>query len=265
MRQTDNGVVFLYGDPKCVQAAARILSAGGGGIFCAGGSCGPGRDHAGRRIEERCCGSKQTLERGRFWKQIKKAANAGRDYREQLIERRAARMAWLPPTPIPPAVKSPIFNPIDQFIAAKWEQAGSAKFARAPRLCSDTVFLRRVYLDLIGVIPTVAEAQTFLRDSAPDKRARLVDELLARKEDYAANWTPFWEDALASADTNVRGGIATHGNLRNWIRQSFLENKPYDVMVAELLDPLMPGYQKTDHRHAQRKAGDHGICPERQS
>ncbi len=150
----------------------------------------------------------------------------------------------MPPAPIPPAVKSPTFNPIDQFIAAKWEQAGSAKSARAPRLCSDTVFLRRVYLDLVGVIPTVAEAQKFLGDSAPDKRARLVDELLAGKEDYAANWTPFWEDALASADTNVRGGIATHGNLRNWIRQSFLENKPYDVMVAELLDPLMPGYQK---------------------
>ena len=145
---------------------------------------------------------------------------------------------------MPPKVKSPAFNPIDQFIAAKWEQAGSKDVKRSPRLCSDTVFLRRVYLDLIGVIPTVAEAKKFLNDSSPDKRAKLVDELLARNEDYAANWTPFWEDALASADVDKRGGIATHGNYRNWIYQSFLENKPYDVMVAELIDPLMPGYQK---------------------
>lgn len=166
------------------------------------------------------------------------------DYRQQLLARRAARVAWLAPALVPPRVKSPTFNPIDQFIAAKWEQAGAAKPAHSPHLCSDTVFLRRVYLDLVGVIPTVAEAQKFLHDSSPDKRARLVDELLARNADYAANWTPFWEDALASADINVRGGIATHGNLHNWIYQSFLENKPYDVMVAELLDPLMPGYQK---------------------
>jgi hypothetical protein len=165
------------------------------------------------------------------------------DYRQQLIDRRKERTAWLTPAPVPPKVKSPTFNPVDQFIAAKWEQAG-AKTTHSPRLCGDTVFLRRVYLDLVGVIPTVAEAQKFLHDASPNKRAKLVDELLARNADYAANWTPFWEDALASADTNVRGGIATHGNLRNWIYQSSLANKPYDVMVAELLDPLMPGYQK---------------------
>ena len=166
------------------------------------------------------------------------------DYRERLIAQRTIRTAWLPQPPVPPKAKSPAFNPIDQFIAAKWESTGSKNVKRLPGLCSDTVFLRRVYLDLVGVIPTIAEAKKFLSDSAPDKRVKLVDGLLAHKEDYAANWTPFWEDALASADVNQRGGIATHGNYRNWIYQSFVENKPYDVMVAELIDPLMPGYQK---------------------
>ncbi len=166
------------------------------------------------------------------------------DFRERLIAQRTVRTSWLSQPPVPPKVKSPVFNPIDQFIAAKWEQAGSPVARHSPRLCSDTVFLRRVYLDLIGVIPTVVESKKFLNDSSPDRRAKLVDQLLARNEDYAANWTPFWEDALASADVDKRGGIATHGNYRNWIYQSFLENKPYDVMVAELIDPLMPGYQK---------------------
>ena len=164
--------------------------------------------------------------------------------RERLLAQRALRLAWLPPAPTPPKVKTPVFNPIDQFIAAKWEQAKLKEATHAPPVCNDTAFARRVYLDLIGVIPTAAEAQRFLNDTAPDKRAKLVDELLARKEDYAANWTPFWEDALGSADVDQQGGIGTRGNHRQWIYQSFLENKPYDIMVAELLDPLMPGYQK---------------------
>jgi hypothetical protein len=99
----------------------------------------------------------------------------------------------------------------------------------------------------------VAEAQKFLSDSSPEKRDRLVDELLARNEDYAANWTPFWEEALGSANVNQQGGIGTHGNYRNWIYRSFDEDKPYDVMVAELLDPLMPGYQKPNVGEANGK------------
>jgi Protein of unknown function (DUF1553)/Protein of unknown function (DUF1549)/Planctomycete cytochrome C len=165
---------------------------------------------------------------------------------ERLIAQRAVRTSLLPKPPVPPTVKakSAVFNPIDQFIVAKWESASLKEATQLPEVCSDGSFLRRAYLDLIGVIPTVAEARKFLNDASPDKRAKLVDELLARKEDYAANWTPFWEDALGSENVDIRGGIRTRGNYRNWIYRSFLENKPYDVMVAELIDPTMPGYQK---------------------
>ena len=175
------------------------------------------------------------------------------NYRERLIAQRTIRMAWLSQLPAPPKVKSPAFNLIDQFIATKWEQAGLKEAKRPPQVCDDTTFLRRVYLDLIGVIPTVTEAQRFLNNAAPDKRSQLVDELLARKEEYAAHWTPFWEDALASADVIMQGGIGTHGNYRQWLYESFVENKPYDVMVAELLDPLMPGYQKPTITQANGK------------
>jgi hypothetical protein len=101
-----------------------------------------------------------------------------------------------------------------------------------------------VYLDVIGVIPTAAEAKRFLEDKSADKRTRLADELLARKNDYAANWTPFWEDAIGSANVDKVGGIASRGNHRDWIFKSFADNKPFDLMVAELIDPTLPGYRQ---------------------
>jgi mono/diheme cytochrome c family protein len=164
--------------------------------------------------------------------------------KERLLAQRAIRMAYLSKPPVPPKVTGPAFNAIDQFIVAKWAEAGLKEADNPPPVCSDTAFLRRVYLDVIGVIPTVEQARKFLADNSANKRVKLVDELLARNEDYAANWTPFWEDALGSVDANLQGGIPTHGNYRTWIYESFLHNKPYDVMVAELIDPLMPGYQK---------------------
>ncbi len=165
---------------------------------------------------------------------------------QRLVAQRKIRMALLPQSPVPPAVKTTnaVFNPIDQFIVAKWESAGLKEATQPPEVCSDGAFLRRAYLDVVGVIPTVAEARKFLDDPSADKRVRLVDELLARKEDYAAHWTPFWEEALGSANVDKQGGIPTRGNYRKWIYESFVQNKPYDIMVAELIDPLMPGYQK---------------------
>jgi len=163
---------------------------------------------------------------------------------ERLFAQRALRLTLLPKVPEPPKVNTPVFNPIDQVIAAKWEQAGLNEAKSPPPVCSDAAFLRRVYLDVIGVIPTAAEAKKFLDDPSPEKRVRLVDQLLARKDDYAAHWTPFWEEAIGSANVDKVGGIASRGNHRDWIFKSFAENKPFDLMVAELIDPTLPGYRK---------------------
>jgi hypothetical protein len=156
-----------------------------------------------------------------------------------LIQHRAERLRQLPPLADPPAVGGLTANAIDQFIVASW-----SKFApneRPAEVCDPATFARRVYLDLIGVIPSLTELNHFLADSSPQKRDKLIDHLLARKADYAAHWAPFWEDALASQTVLAQGGIPTHGNYRQWLLESFAENKPYDVMVAELLDPTMPG------------------------
>ena len=172
---------------------------------------------------------------------------------ERLLAERRVRLALVPKAPEPPTVKGPVFNPIDQFIVAKWEQAGLKEATEPPAVCSDAVFLRRAYLDLIGVIPTTAEAQRFLEATAPDKRIRLVDELLARNEDYAAHWTPFWEEAIGSSNVGITGGIGSRGNHREWIYQSFRNNKPFDLMVAELMDPTLPGYRKPEVGEANGK------------
>jgi hypothetical protein len=148
--------------------------------------------------------------------------------REQLMV--ARRNLRLPP--------APSANSIDNLIAAKW------KDKTAPALCDDVTFLRRAYLDVIGVIPTIVEAQHFLTSKQPDRRAALIDELLARTNDYAAHWTPFWEEALGSSTAPITGGIPNHGNHREWIFKNFAANRPFDVLVAELIDPTMPGHPK---------------------
>jgi mono/diheme cytochrome c family protein len=166
------------------------------------------------------------------------------DNNERLFAQRAIRLASLPKAAGPPEVKGPVLNDLDKFIVAKWQKDGLKEAQEPPPVCSDAVFLRRVYLDIIGVIPTVDEAQKFLADKSPDKRTKLVDELLGRKEDYAAHWTPFWEEAIGSANVDKVGGIASRGNHRDWIYKSFVDNKPFDLFVAELIDPTLPGYRK---------------------
>ena len=163
---------------------------------------------------------------------------------ERLFAQRALRLTLIPKAPEPPAVKGPELNPIDQFIIAKWHEAGLPEPEHPPQVCSDPAFIRRAYLDIVGHIPTIDATREFLDDKSPDKRTRLVDKLLARNEEYAANWTPFWEEAIASANVDKVGGIASRGNHRDWIFASFATNKPFDLFVAELIDPTLPGYRK---------------------
>ena len=99
--------------------------------------------------------------------------------------------------------------------------------------CDDATFLRRVSLDVTGSIPTAAEAEAFRADSAPDKRERLVDRLLASPgyADWFANkWTALLKNRRDDASDTV-SNFAFH----SWVRDSLLANKPYDRFVRELL------------------------------
>jgi uncharacterized membrane protein/YHS domain-containing protein len=181
---------------------------------------------------------------------------------EVIKARRAARLAEVtpPPGPFTPADPSsqpgedrPNLSVIDQFIRQSWAKAGLPEYAAPPPLCDDQTFLRRVYLDVIGVIPTIEESDRFLSDTAPDKRGRLIDELLARDQDYADHWTPFWEDALGSSSAQLQGGVPTRGNYREWINDAFRENRPFDLFAAQLIDTDIPGAKKPETAEANSK------------
>lgn len=119
-------------------------------------------------------------------------------------------------------------NFIDELVIAKWRAIGVTPSAEA----SDATFLRRAHLDAIGRLPTPDETREFLRDASPDKRARLVDRLLARPE-YADHWANKWADLLRPNPYRV--GIKATLNFDAWIREAFRRNLPYDQFVRELL------------------------------
>ncbi len=98
--------------------------------------------------------------------------------------------------------------------------------------CSDEKYLRRVYVDIIGRVPTPQEARTFLEDTRADRRTLLVDALLAEPE-YAEHWSNKWADLLRPNPYRV--GIKAVLNYDAWVRRAFRQNMPYDQFVRELV------------------------------
>jgi hypothetical protein len=97
---------------------------------------------------------------------------------------------------------------------------------------SDSTFLRRAYLDVIGRLPTPEEARAFLSGTSPSKREELVDALLDRPE-YADYWANKWADLLRPNPYRV--GIKPTLAFDEWIREAFRQNMPYDRFVRELV------------------------------
>ncbi|MCD6360021.1 MAG: DUF1553 domain-containing protein [Armatimonadetes bacterium] len=103
------------------------------------------------------------------------------------------------------------------------------------RPCSDEVFIRRVYLDVIGTLPEPAEVQQFLQDTSPDKRARLIDALFEREE-FADYWALKWCDLLrVKAEFPVNLWPNAVQAYHRWLRDAVKDNLPYDRFVRELL------------------------------
>jgi hypothetical protein len=101
--------------------------------------------------------------------------------------------------------------------------------------CSDEVFLRRVYLDVIGTLPQPREVTTFLRSSNPRKRSVLIDSLLEREE-FVDYWTLKWCDLLrVKAEFPINLWPNAVQAYYRWIHDAVLENKPYDQFARELL------------------------------
>jgi hypothetical protein len=113
--------------------------------------------------------------------------------------------------------------------------------AAAP-IAGDAEFLRRAYLDLVGRIPSVAEARAFLQDTSPDKRRRLVERLL-EDSGYVTHFATYWRNVLMPEEATDFGARFQVPGFEAWLRQKLTANTPYDKLVYELLTAPIDGQQ----------------------
>ncbi|OUW77517.1 MAG: hypothetical protein CBD74_12210 [Saprospirales bacterium TMED214] len=101
-------------------------------------------------------------------------------------------------------------------------------------IVDDLTFLRRVWLDLLGVSPPVNVIRQFLKDGDHDKRSQMIDRLLA-DERWADNWVGYWQDVLAENPNLLKPMLNNTGPFRYWILESMRDNKPMDRFATELI------------------------------
>lgn len=130
-----------------------------------------------------------------------------------------------------PAGTDDLANPVDKFVAGYFRERKMAW----PQPVNDLTFLRRASLDLLGLLPSWNEVQSFSGD-----RAGAVSALLERRDDYAAHWFTMWNDALRNdfAGTGfIDGG---RRQISKWLFAALRDDKPFDAFVRELIAPASP-------------------------
>ena len=131
---------------------------------------------------------------------------------------------------LPPGSES---NPIDRLLSSYYKKENVSTTG----VVSDTVFARRAFLDVLGLLPTPGELEAFQADKRSDKRGRLVGDLLTDRENYAEHWVTFWNDSLRNSYTRQYHGGGGKP-ITGWLRAALVENKPYDQFVRELINPV---------------------------
>ena len=132
-----------------------------------------------------------------------------------------------------PAAKRGLKNPIDRLLAPYFAEHK----LKPGKSVDDRAFARRVYLDVIGLLPSPQEMEQFLGDKRSDKREQLVTRLLADNRRYAEHWLTFWNDLLRN-DYKGTGYIdGGREQISSWLYAALYQNKPYDKFVAELINP----------------------------
>lgn len=145
--------------------------------------------------------------------------------------------AYEPPLEPRPVVLPPVRqgrqNPVDRLVDARLASLNVAH----PQRLDDGAFLRRVSLDLTGLLPSPEELQAFVADKAADKREAKVREILARDVDYAEHWLTFWNDLLRNDYGGT--GFITGGRkqISKWLYDALLTNKKFDQFARELIAP----------------------------
>ena len=124
-------------------------------------------------------------------------------------------------------------NPIDRILDQYLDQ----KKLPRPAAIDDATFIRRAYLDLIGLLPSSKDLEAFTQDTSADKRTRLIESLLKRDIDYTEHWLTFWNDLLRNDYGGT--GFVTGGRkqISNWLYHALITNMPFDQFVRELIAP----------------------------
>lgn len=136
-----------------------------------------------------------------------------------------------------PELKEPVGNEIDRFILNRLREEG---LAAAPPV-DDWQFLRRVSLDTIGTPPSMELINEFFAAPKESRRSVIIERLLAG-EGWANHWVGYWQDVLAENPNIIKPTLNNTGPFRFWIFESFLDNKPFDRFVTELIQ--MEGSQR---------------------
>ncbi len=149
-------------------------------------------------------------------------------------EKSIYRVAPLAPrNPVLPPAVAGLTNPVDRFVNVYFQK--NKVGWQDP--VSDRIYIRRVFLDAIGLIPTPNKVVAFMADPRPDKREILVRELLNRNEDYAQHWLTFWNDALRNDYSGTGYITGGRSDITKWLYNSLKTNKPYNWFVRELVSP----------------------------
>jgi hypothetical protein len=137
-------------------------------------------------------------------------------------------LAFVPARPDFRWARVPEHNYIDRHVFAKLRQLRMTP----SDLCTDEVFVRRAFLDLLGIPPTAEEARAFVNDRSRSKRAQLVDALLERPE-FAEFWAQKWMDLLRAEERSLDAkGVRV---LYDWLRDRFARNQPLDAFAREIV------------------------------
>jgi len=135
------------------------------------------------------------------------------------------------PNPFETGATTAPANKIDELVFAKLREMSLPP----ANVCSDPVFVRRVYLDTIGTLPTAVEAESFILNRNSNKRAALIDRLLARDE-FADYWAMKWSDLLrVKAEFPINLWPNAAQGYHHWIRECLRQNMPYDQFVRAML------------------------------
>lgn len=140
--------------------------------------------------------------------------------------------AKLEPRNVPvPAPHDGLTNPIDLLLVPYFAEHKITPGA----VVDDRTFARRVYLDIIGLLPPPAELEVFVADPMPDKRTALVKKLLSDNHAYAGAWLGFWNDLLRNDYKGTGFVDGGRKQITPWLYQSLVHNTPYDQFLRELV------------------------------